>query len=296
MDFIKQLRFETNAPIVECRKALIETNNDMEAAKDWLREHGSAKVQSKNRAATDGLVGLLLSEDGKQAGFVKVAAETDFSARSKEFVDVVACAAKVSMQFQERRNEIVPTEDILQAQLDGHSVKHYLDEAIVAIRENLSISTAMQFQVADDEPHSFLTGYVHNRVENDHGVMAGTAGAVVELERVNHLLPESNVQAIGRKLAMHIVAVSPLYLNIDDIPQEDIDKETDFITQQLYKNLNEPQHHMIPKIAKGKLKKYFTEVCLSEQKHAIEETIPRIGAGLLDIGVKIKRFHRLGLV
>ena len=295
MDLVKRLRFETGAPIIECRKALAEVENDVEAAKDWLREHGAAKVQSKGRLASDGLVGLVVADDMKQAGFVQVASETDFTARSAEFVNLVAHTAKATMSYSERNTDI-QVENILQAsaERDGPTVKSVLDEAVVAIRENLSVSKSIQLSTED--PNNFLVGYVHNRVENDLGVIAGTAGAIVELERVNDLLPEVNIQAIGKKLAMHVVAVSPLYLNVDDIPEADVEKETDFITEQVRNTIPSKKEHLLPKIVKGKITKYFKEVCLTEQQHAIEETITQIGPGLRDIGVEIKRFERLSVV
>lgn len=287
-DLIKQLRFETGAPILECRKALLASKNDLKDATQWLREHGAAKVAKTNRDAKDGLVGLFISDDAKSAGFVQVQAETDFTARSAEFISLVSKTAQtVSLATQ---NADIPMDDVLQLKHDGTTpIKQLVEDAIVAIRENISVSQAINFQV-DADRDSFLVGYAHNRVETTLG-MAGTAAAIVELERVDPDLPEVNMRAIGKKLAMHIVAVSPAYLHPNEVPLEDIENERNLITEQMVRRRHDDA--VIKKNVAGALKKYFRTICLSEQVHSIEETIPNIGVGMKELGVEIKRFKRL---
>lgn len=283
MEALKELRAVSGAPISECKKALEASENDPASAMDWLREHGAAKAAGKlqGRVTEEGLIGLSIDRDARRAALVQVASETDFAGRSAKFVQLVenVTAAVLSSATT---NGTLSEESLLAAQIDGRSVKDLLDEAIVAIRENLSIPSAMVWQATDD---SLLIGYVHNRI--DASSMAGTAAAVVELSG------ENNVATIGKRLAMHIVAARPQYLTPDQVPDHVIDKERGILLKQQEES-GKPADIMA-KVGEGRLRKFYEGICLTEQAHMIEEGNPKIGKYLAGKGVEVKRFASLSI-
>jgi elongation factor Ts len=339
-DLIKQLRFETGAPILDCRKALAQTDNDLKEAQIWLRQHGMAKVAQQNRTATDGVVALRISTDHKSAALIKVAAETDFSAKSGRFVTLVSQTAQAVMAYRPTAAAVAPSssdsssssssasdesantvvlppasiefsnEQLLQQcrynggddETTTMTVEQLVQDAVVAIRENISITSAERWQITPSNRDAFLVGYAHNRVDKgvdgedgfDPCLVAGTVAAIVELERIDPNLPEVNLLAIGKKLAMHIVATPPMYLHPNEVPLADIERERDLLTAQVVKKISkDPDGETVRKIVAGLLRKYYSNVCLSEMAHSIEETIPHIGVGMKALGVEIKRYKRL---
>jgi translation elongation factor EF-Ts len=325
-DLIKQLRFETGAPILECRKALAQTDNDLKEAQIWLRQHGMAKVAQQNRTATDGVVALRISADHKSAALIKVAAETDFSAKSGRFVTLVSQTAQAVMAYRPTEvaaavapsssdssssspsdSDVLPpasiefSNELLQQCRYGDdetttTVEQLVQDAVVAIRENISITSAERWQITPSNRDAFLVGYAHNRVDKgvdgeegfDPCLVAGTVAAIVELERIDPNLPEVNLLAIGKKLAMH------MYLHPNEVPLIDIERERDLLTAQVVKKISkDPDGETVRKIVAGLLRKYYSNVCLSEMAHSIEETIPHIGVGMKALGVEIKRYKRL---
>lgn len=327
MELLKDLRAKTGAPIVDCKKALQEcggsggnNNNsaDLQKAVDWLREHGAAKASSKvaGRETAEGLVGLLISEpENDTAALVKVAAETDFAGRSATFVQLVASVAEATLN---NRNAHVcgggspllddpshTSNDIMEAKAsNGKTVKDLLNDAIVAIRENISVPDALYLETTSRTTGSTTqnkgvwVGYVHNRV--DHAVPAGTAAAVVELvplasseANAKTVTPET-LQAVGKKLAMHIVAARPTYLTISDIPAHVLEKERMILTKQLGESHGKPAE-IVEKIVQGKLRKFYESVCLTEQAHMIEEGNPKISECLADQGIMVARFEALSI-
>ena len=232
MDQLKQLRARSGAPIVECKKALNESEGDIDGAMDWLRQHGAAKASSKvsGREASEGLVACKVDPSGKMASLVMVSSETDFAGRSPAFVDLIShvtdatlLASKVlSGSLHDKPDELMALE------VDSRSIKTALEEAIVAIRENLGIKSAMCFQV-DDDSNSVLVGYVHGRVD---GSNAGSAAAIVEIAGGADTSIEV-MQEAGKKLAMHVVAAKPEYLDPESVPADAIEKEKAILESQV---------------------------------------------------------------
>lgn len=330
MELLKDLRAKTGAPIVDCKKALQEcggsggnNNNsaDLQKAVDWLREHGAAKASSKvaGRETAEGLVGLLISEpENDTAALVKVAAETDFAGRSATFVQLVASVAEATLNNRNAHtvcgggggsplldDPIHTSNTIMEAKAsNGKTVKDLLNDAIVAIRENISVPDALYLETTSRTTGSTTqnkgvwVGYVHNRV--DHAVPAGTAAAVVELvplasseANAKTVTPET-LQAVGKKLAMHIVAARPTYLTISDIPAHVLEKERMILTKQLGESHGKPAE-IVEKIVQGKLRKFYESVCLTEQAHMIEEGNPKISECLADQGIMVARFEALSI-
>lgn len=215
----------SGAPIVECKKALGETSGDLEEAMDWLRQHGAAKAAQKvsGRDAEEGLVACTVSDDGKSASIVKVASETDFAGKSQAFVDFVQHVANATLSSD--KSGSLDSEKVMTLESGSKKVQTALEEAIVAIRENLSVPSAIKLTSEE----GVLVAYVHGKVsEESH---AGSSAAVVEL--VGHGVDPNVISEAGKKLAMHIVAAKPTYLMPEDIPSDVLDKERAILQGQV---------------------------------------------------------------
>jgi elongation factor Ts len=230
MQLIKDLRSQSGAPISECKKALEATSDgSIEEAMDWLRQHGAAKASAKaqGREAAEGLVGLRVAGDGSAAAIIRISSETDFASRSAAFVNLVTHAVDATLA-QTNVQGIVEQDVLLSSEYNGKSVKDALDEAVVAIRENLGVSSAMR--LGSDQGR--FVGYVHGRVEGSPVV--GTAASVVHVVGKNKSdVPDEVLKDAGKKLAMHVVAAKPQYLTPDDVPEDVIAKEKDILMQQV---------------------------------------------------------------
>jgi len=279
MDLLKELRSKTGAPIVECKKALAETDHQISAAVDWLRQHGAAKVSSKvaGRETTEGLVAIAVSADHQRAALVQVASETDFASRSTPFVNLVSALAETALEEGEGFCK------------ESDKVKGMLDDAIVAIRENLSVPIVTQLQSSED---GILVGYVHNKGEHSNGTSTAV-GMSAALVQVDGNADTETLQAVGKKLAMHVVAARPLYCTPAEVPGEEIAKEKKILTKQMADS-GKPDH-VLEKIVEGRMRKFYQGICLTEQEHMIEEDNPVIGEYLKQQGIAVKRFELLSI-
>lgn len=289
---IKELRTQTGAPMVECKKALSdpEVDGDLAKAAEWLRKHGSAKAASKltGREARDGLVGVLTSADGQSASIVRVASETDFSARSEAFGKLVEDVAGAALALDGVQGTIDVEGALLPASTANGTVKAALDEAILAIRENLQISEADRMSAAGGSD-SVLTGYVHGRIPGSD--CAGTSAAVVEIAKIDDssMATKEEMVDAGKKLAMHVVAAKPTYLNPDAVPADVLEKEKAILMEQMADS-GKPSD-ILEKIVTGRMRKFYEGVCLTDQAHMVEEGNPKIAKALSDKGLEVKSFQ-----
>lgn len=331
---VKQLRESTGAPMMECKKALSspEVNNDIELAKEWLRKHGSAKALSKvaGREAHEGLIGLhiITPEVGQHnhhgspaaAALVKVSSETDFASRStvfSNFVQEVAIAAATSSSSSSTSSSIgtndkdntneqlhdIPTFLTSATTTSGKTLHESLNDAILAIRENLSIDTISVLKASSSNSQQPSTvvfgGYVHGKVAAD--INCGSAAAVVELEATNENIDTATIQEAAKKLAMHIVAAKPLYINIESVPPEVVQKEKEILLSKMEleasagkKKQTSPE--IQEKILTGQLRKYYESVCLIEQSHMVEEGNPKVSKVLQPLGLAVKNFRLMSMI
>jgi len=230
MSQLKELRSVSGAPIVDCKKALTEMEGDMENALDWLRQHGTAKASKKlgDREAEEGLVACAVSENGKSASIVKVSSETDFAGKSDTFVRLACHVASATLNSNSSGVLEPQSSSVLGLEFESKSVQSALDEAIVAIRENLGVSAAVKLTTKDD---GLLVAYVHGKV--DPSSNAGLAAAVVEISGDGIMTNPEAANEVGRKLAMHIVAAKPMYLDIGCIPEDILEKEKEILKTQV---------------------------------------------------------------
>lgn len=282
---IKMLRKATNAPMMECKKALTNSNEDMDLALELLRKQGSAKASNKvaGREANEGLIGLVIDDEASNGALVKISSETDFASRSSEFCKIVAYVADKAMML--RSNDV----DILK---QDRGIMKKMEVAVLAIRENLDIVDVRPINSSTN----ILAGYVHGK--SPHSSDAGSAAALLELAWLKETGDKAIAEEAGKRLAMHIVATKPQYLSSEDIPDEVLCKEKSLLLEQLNESgaTNNKPKEIVNKIVNGKLNKYFSEVCLIDQPHVVEEKSPPVKKVLEGLGLKVTRFEYMSIV
>jgi elongation factor Ts len=250
---VKELREKTGAGMMDCKNALTETRGDIEAAIDWLRKKGLAKAAKKSgRIAADGLVGAAM-----EANFgvvVEVNSETDFVARNDDFQALVRGILAVAID----KGASVDAEAVRGAHYPGGgTVADALANAIATIGENITLRRAEGLHVS----HGVISQYVHAEIVPGLGRIA----VIVALESTGD---RDALAAIGRQIAMHVAAASPLALNAAAIDPAVVAREKAVLAD---KNAGKPPH-VLEKIVESGLKTYYKEVCLVDQSFVIDPT------------------------
>ncbi|MCZ4345311.1 translation elongation factor Ts [Devosia neptuniae] len=279
---VKQLRDATDVGMMDCKKALVENNGDMEAAIDWLRTRGLSKAAKKaDRIAAEGLVGI--AADGKKAAVVEVNSETDFVARNEQFQTIVDNIAKLALDADGDAAKLgeMPFPGA------GHSVSAELNEAIAKIGENMNLRRTEVVSVTD----GVVESYVHNAVKAG----LGKIGILVALESTGD---KAALATLGKQLAMHIAATNPLSIDPEDLDQDVVARERSIILEQV-KESGKPAD-IAEKMVEGRMRKYFEEVTLLAQTFVIDgETKVRdaIKNAEKDVGapIKLTKFVRYAL-
>ncbi len=278
---VKDLREKTGAGMMDCKGALNETGGDIEAAVDWLRKKGLSKAAKKSgRVAAEGLVGVAVA-DGSGV-VVEVNSETDFVARNEEFQALVKTIALVAVEKGETDAEALKGQHYPGA---AGTVADAISNAIATIGENMTLRRAAALNV---EP-GVIGHYVHNSV----GEGLGKIGVIVALESTGD---KDALAELGRKVAMHVAAASPLALDAAGLDPATVEREKNVLRE---KNANKPAH-VLDKIVESGLKTYYKEVTLLEQPYihdtaktvaqAVAEAAKTIGAP-----VAVKGFVRYAL-
>ncbi len=279
---VKQLRDSTGVGMMDCKKALAETNGDMEAAVDWLRTRGLAKAAKKaDRVAAEGLVGVVTA--GTKAAVVEVNSETDFVARNEQFQNIVSSIAKLSLDAE---GDVVKLGE-MPFPGSGHSVSAELTEAIAKIGENMNLRRTETVSVSD----GVVESYVHNAVKPG----LGKIGILVALESTGD---KAALSTLGKQLAMHIAATNPLSIDPEDLDQNVVARERAIILEQVKESGKSAD--IAEKMVDGRMRKYFEEVTLLAQTFVIDgETKVRdaIKNAEKDAGapIKLTRFVRFAL-
>lgn len=272
--------------MMECKKALSspEVNNDLELARDWLRKHGSAKASSKvaGREALEGLVGIKIND--QVASLVKVASETDFASRSELFSAFVQEVADAAASADSTTVDDIPKFLSTAKNDDGKPLSESLNDAILAIRENLQVDSVTL--LPSSSSNSLLAGYVHGRASPT--ATCGTSASLVEVEFSSDKGKEAATDA-AKKLAMHIVAAKPQYLNPSDVPDDLVQKEKEILMEKMAGSKKPPE--IMEKIITGQLRKFYEGICLTEQAHMVEEGNPKVEKALEELGLEVKGFR-----
>lgn len=253
---VKELREMTGAGMMDCKKALTNTDGDMDKAVEWLRENGLAKAEKKaGRIAAEGIVKTNISEDGKSAAIVEVNSETDFVAKNEKFQNFVAAVAtQVSASDAEDIDAFMAEP---WAADTSKTVKEELASQIATIGENMNIR---RFAKVSSE-NGLVVDYIH---------AGGKIGVLVAAETDN--TGDEIVECL-KNVAMQIAAMSPLYLSTDDVSEDYKEKEKELLLAQAKndpKNAGKPDN-IIEKMITGRLNKELKEVCLLEQAYVKAE-------------------------
>ena len=259
---VKELREMTGAGMMDCKKALTNTDGDMDKAVEWLRENGLAKAEKKaGRIAAEGIVKTNISEDGKSASIVEVNSETDFVAKNEKFQNFVAAvASQVSASSAEDIDAFLAEPWSADT---SKTVKEELASQIATIGENMNIRRFAK--VSSD--NGIVVDYIH---------AGGKIGVLIAAETDN--TGDEIVECL-KNIAMQIAAMSPLYLSTDDVSEEYKEKEKEILLAQAKndpKNSGKPDN-IIEKMITGRLNKELKEVCLLEQAYVKAEDKETVG-------------------
>ncbi len=265
---VKELRESTGAGMMDAKRALTETDGDMEAAVDWLRTKGLAKAAKKSgRVAAEGLVGVSV-KDGRGVA-VEINSETDFVAKNADFQTLVAEITKVALETG------ADVEVLKATHLNGKTVETVLTEAIARIGENM---TLRRLHVLEGDT---VVSYVHNAAAEGMGKI----GVLVALNG-----PADKAKAIGKQIAMHIAATNPASLSERDLDPALIQREKNVLTEQA-REFGKPEA-VIEKMIIGRMAKYFEEVTLLGQKFVINPDVT-VAQAAKDAGVEVTGFARV---
>jgi len=261
---VKELREKTGAGMMDCKKALTETNGDIEKAIDVLRERGIAKAAKKaDRIAAEGLSAVKI--DGNTAVIVEVNSETDFVAKNDLFIQLVDEIAGVLL-----KNKPENVEAALEVKPDnGTTLGERINEAIAKIGEKLSLRRFTVLEKADDETFG---SYVH---------MGGRIAVLTQVTGQN--------EEAAKDIAMHVAAMNPRYIDRENVPQDEIDREKEVLKQQAL-NEGKPEN-IVEKMVQGRLNKFFEEICLVDQAYVKDPDL-KVKKYLADKGATVKAFVR----
>lgn len=262
-NMVKELREQTGAGMLDCKKALTETNGNMEEAITWLREKGISKAAKKQtRIAAEGLATAKIS--GNNAVLVEVNSETDFVAKNPEFVSLVDGIANVILDKKPANME-----EAMKLELDGTSIEEAIVNKTATIGEKLSFR---RFELVEKTDNQVFGTYSH------------MGGKIVTLA-----LLEGNDTEVAKDIAMQIAAMRPLYLDRESVPEERIQKERGILTEQAE---NEGlDSNKLPMIVNGRLNKFFEEICLVDQGF-VKENKMKVSKYVESKNMKILSFVR----
>jgi elongation factor Ts len=278
---VKELRERTGAGMMDCKKALAETNGELEAAVDWLRAKGLAAAAKKaGRTAAEGLVGVAV--EGTRGAVVEVNSETDFVAKNEQFQDFVRQVASLGLKSGGNI-------DVLAASPfpSGGTVIEALTNNIATIGENQSLRRTAVLEVSEGA----VVSYVHNAVAPG----LGKIGVLVALESG---APADTLQTLGKQIAMHIAAANPLALNAESLDAALIERERG-IAMEKAKESGKPQN-IVEKMVEGGLAKFRKDNALLSQLFVMDNKTPvaevvAAAAKEAGSGIELKSFVRFQL-
>jgi elongation factor Ts len=278
---VKELREISGAGMMDCKKALVENNGDLDQSVDWLRKKGLAAAAKKaGRVAAEGLVGVIA--EGTNGALVEVNCETDFVARNEQFQGFVGAVTELALGASDV--------EALKAQKlpgEGHTVAEKLTQLVATIGENMMLRRTAKISISN----GVVAAYMHNSAAPNMGKI----GVLVGLESTGD---KAKLAALGKQIAMHVAASNPQALTIDAVDPAMLERERAVLAEQA-KASGKPEE-IIGKMVEGRLRKYYEDVVLLEQvyvhdqelrvKQAVEKAGKELGAP-----VKIAGFVRFAL-
>ena len=279
---IKELREKSGAGMMDCKKALTETDGNMEEAIDWLRKQGLSAVAKKSgRVAAEGLIGVTINNNS--GAMVEINSETDFVARNELFQNFVKTCSTLVLSS---KNDIEALQKLPFPNSD-RTVNQELANNIATIGENMNIRRVEFLEVSE----GILVSYVHNNVADG----LGRLGVLVALESKAE---NNDLLETGKQVAMHIAATSPKSLNIEDLDPEIVERERQVLIDQAMAS-GKPKE-IAEKMVQGRMNKFYQEVVLNEQvsvvdgETKIKDLIKKLSSDI-NHDVKIKGFKILKL-
>lgn len=268
---VKELREKTGAGMMDAKAALVESGGDVEAAVDWLRKKGLSKAAKKSsRTAAEGLVAMAM--DGNTGTLVEINSETDFVARNEEFQNFVRKVADTALTGADS------LEALMEAPLEGKSVRDALTALIAKIGENMNVRRMAKLSVSQGA----VVGYIHNAAAPG----LGKIGVLVALESEGD---KTKLEALGKQITMHIAAAFPQYLSREDVDSAALEREREVLREQA-KAEGKPDD-IVEKMLTGRLNKFYEEICLLEQKFVIDgetKITKLLEQSAKDIGAPVK--------
>ncbi|WP_028273594.1 translation elongation factor Ts [Atopococcus tabaci] len=261
---VKELRDKTGVGMMDAKKALVETDGDMDAAVDFLREKGVSKAAKKaDRIAAEGLADIHVN--GNTAVIAEINAETDFVAKNKQFQTLVQDITKAIAT--EKPADVEAANDV---KMNDGTIASEITEATTTIGEKI---TLRRFLIVEKEDNQVFGDYKH---------MGGRIAVLTVLDGTEDV-------EIARNVAMHIAAINPRYITRDEVPQEELDHELEILKEQA-KNEGKPEK-IIEKMVQGRLNKWLAEISLVDQPYVKNPDVT-VGQYLKENGASIKAFTR----
>ena len=252
---VKQLRDKTGAGMMDAKKALVETNGDIEAASDWLREKGILKAAKKaDRVAAEGLIGI--ATNGTSAALVEINSETDFVARNEGFQKAVRAVANIAL---EQNGDVTKVAHAAAPEGNG-TVNEMLQALVATIGENMTLRRAAALSVKD----GVVATYVHNTAADG----LGKIGVLVALESTGD---KSRLTDLGRKVAMHIASMKPLAATTAELDPAVVEKERQ-IQITIASESGKPAN-VVEKMVEGRIRKFYQESVLVEQAFVMDPDV-----------------------
>ncbi|HEY3909393.1 MAG TPA: translation elongation factor Ts [Stellaceae bacterium] len=250
---VKELRDKTGAGMMDCKRALGDSNGDIEAAVDWLRKKGlSAAAKKAGRLAAEGLIGA--ATRGTAGALTEVNSETDFVARNEAFQAFARAVTELAVLGDGEIETLTGTP----YPGTGRTVAEELTHLVATIGENLVLRRAARLAVG----HGGVFAYVHNTL----GPGLGKIGVVVALESQ---APHGALADLGRQLAMHVAAAAPLYLDIASVPPAALERERNVLREQA--RASGKSGDIVERMVEGRLRKFYEEVVLLEQIFVVDQ-------------------------
>lgn len=278
---VQLIREKTGVGMMDCKKALVETDGDIDKAVDVLREKGLASAAKKaSRVAAEGVVAAY--SDGKAGALVEINCETDFVAKGDKFVDLASKVVKTVVE-----QDPADVDALLKLTISGGSetVEEAVQEVFLALRENMKIRRFVRAAAP-------VATYIH---------MGGTVGVLVEFDTDEATAAKPEFEAMGKNVAMQVAAMSPSYLDEASVPAEVLAKEKEILVAQMKedpKMASKPEA-VLKKIVEGKIGKYYTENCLLDQDFVRSDLFDGSVSGYvakvakeLGADIKVKGFTR----
>jgi elongation factor Ts len=273
---VKDLREKTGAGMMDCKRALTETEGDIEVAIDWLRKKGLAAAAKKSgRVAAEGLVGVATASN--KGAIVEVNAETDFVARNETFQEFVAKVAEIVLQVGDNLDAVnaAPFPD------SGRTVAEELTHMVATIGENMTIRRAKVLSVTQ----GVVASYMHQALRPG----LGKIGVLAAVEGPGEL---ATLETLGRQVGMHVAATRPEALDIDAVDPAALERERAVLSEQA--RTSGKAEAIIEKMVEGRIRKYYEEVVLLEQVW-VHDGESRVRAVAKKAGVTLTGFVRFAL-